>query len=287
MNKIAVIDIGSNSVRLMMLADGKVLYKTIKTTRLGEGLAFSPLLKSEAIERTISAMQEFLTKARDEGSQSVYAFATAAVRSAENRAEFLKQAKTRLSLNVEVISGETEAEIGILGAIGLSDGGIIDVGGASTEFILQRQGKIVYEKSLDVGVVRVKDACGRNQKLVEQFVSDVVKEYGTPEIKEKIYAIGGTATSLAAIANGLKEYKAEKVTGTVLTKSKMQEMTDKLFSMSVEEIRQIPCIDRLRADVLAGGAAILTSVMSQLKIEEITVSDGDNLEGYAILKGLL
>ena len=64
-------------------------------------------------------------------------------------------------------------------------------------------------------------------------------------------------------------------------------MTDKLFSLSVEEIREIPCIDPLRADVIAGGAAILTLVMSQLGIDEITVSDGDNLEGYAILKGLL
>mgnify|MGYP002517431394 CR=1 FL=1 len=92
MKKFAVIDIGSNSVRLMFVADGKVLYKTIKTTRLGEGLAFSPLLKSEAIERTISAMQEFLAKARDEGSQSVYAFATAAVRSAEKTRQRLTEA---------------------------------------------------------------------------------------------------------------------------------------------------------------------------------------------------
>ena len=287
MNKIAVIDIGSNSVRLMMLADGKVFYKTIQTTRLGEGLAFSPCLKPEAISRTLSAMESFLAKARLEGAQAVYAFATAAVRSAENRSEFLEQAKARLSLDVEVISGETEAEIGILGAIGVSDGGIIDVGGASTEFILQRQGKIVYEKSLNVGVVRVKDKCGRDQKTLEEFVAEVVKEYGTPEIKEKIYAIGGTATSLAAIQNGLEEYQADKVTGTVITKSEMRKMTDKLFSMSVEEIRQIPCIDKLRADVLAGGAAILTIVMSQLGIDEIIVSDGDNLEGYAILKGLL
>ena len=84
MNRTAVIDIGSNSVRLMLWADGKVLYKTLKTTRLGEGTAFSPCLKEDAIERTASAVAEFCMQARKDGAKNIFAYATEAVRSAEN-----------------------------------------------------------------------------------------------------------------------------------------------------------------------------------------------------------
>ena len=142
MNKIAVIDIGSNSVRLMTIANGKVLYKTIKTTRLGEGLAFSSHLKEVAIERTILAIEEFTVRAESEGVKNIYAYATAAVRSAENGKEFVTQVKKRCDVVVEIISGAEEAQIGILGAIGKNDGAIIDIGGASTELIEQRNGGV-------------------------------------------------------------------------------------------------------------------------------------------------
>ena len=104
MNKIAVIDIGSNSVRLMLVADGKVLYKALNTTRLGEGLASSPRLKSEAVARTAAAVAEFFRRAKAEGASFVCAFATAAVRTAENGAEFVSLVKESCGLEVDVIS---------------------------------------------------------------------------------------------------------------------------------------------------------------------------------------
>ena len=107
MRKTAIIDIGSNSVRLMLTAGGKVLYKTLNTTRLGEGIASSPLLKESAIVRTADAVAEFAARARAEGAEEVRAFATAAVRSAENGADFVARVKARCGLGVEVLSGET------------------------------------------------------------------------------------------------------------------------------------------------------------------------------------
>lgn len=287
MNKIAVIDIGSNSVRLMMLANGKVLYKTIKTTRLGEGLAFTPNLKEEAIARTSLAISDFVRRATEESAKEIYAFATAAVRSAKNGQAFIERVFQDCGVRVEVISGEEEAEIGILGAIGKADGGIIDIGGASTELILQKNEKIVYEKSLNIGVVRIKDLCGRAQDKVRELALKTVKEYGTPAISCPVYAIGGTATTIGAISLGLSRYAANEVTGAKLKQKDVRELADKLFSMTVEEIKKIPCVDELRADVLAGGVEWLHAIMKELKIEEIIVSDGDNLEGYAISRGLL
>ena len=152
MNKFAVIDVGSNSVRLMFVADGKVLYKALNTTRLGDGLAASSMLKDEAIARSVNAVVEFYDRAIAEGAEGVYAFATAAVRSATNGQAFVDGVRALRPLSVEVITGEEEAEIGILGALGNADGGVIDVGGASTEIVIKEQGELIFKKSVNIGV---------------------------------------------------------------------------------------------------------------------------------------
>ena len=128
MKKYAVIDIGSNSVRLLLVADGKVLYKRLKTTRLGENLAVSGTLLPKAISRSATAVAEFYHLAKKEGAEDVLAFATASVRFAKNGGDFLLAVKELCPLQVEVISGETEAEIGVLGALGNSDGAVLDIG---------------------------------------------------------------------------------------------------------------------------------------------------------------
>ena len=287
MKKFAVIDVGSNSVRLMFVADGKVLYKALNTTRLGEGLASSTTLKEEAVARSVNAVIAFYDKAKEEGAEKVYAFATAAVRSATNGQVFVDGVRALRPLQVEVISGEEEAEIGILGALGNDDGGIIDVGGASTEIVVKKEGNVLFKKSVNIGVVRLKDKCGRDKNALVQTAHEAAKEYvGFPPVSN-LYAIGGTATTLAALALGLQTYSSEKITGAILTKEKMQEMADKLSAMSVEEIALLPCMPKGRADVLSGGAVLLATLMQELGIQTLTASDRDNLEGYAIKRGLL
>ena len=272
MKKIAVIDVGSNSVRCMMVADGKILYKTLETTRLGEGLALDKTLKMEAIERTAQAVVAFFRRANAENAQNVVAFATAAARSATNGNVFVKRVKTLCGLDVEVLSGEEEAQIGILGALRGKDGSIVDVGGASTEIITQRGGKIVYEKSVDVGVVRLQDGFGRDRERLQAYANEQVNAFGGVEWVTPIYLIGGTATTLGAVRAGLTQYDAEKVTGV---------------TFSVDEIAQIPCVERKRADVLAGGALWLKTIARRFALQTLTVSDSDNLEGYAIKRGLM
>ena len=287
MNKFAVIDVGSNSVRLMFVADGKVLYKALNTTRLGEGLASSSVLKEEAIARSVNAVVDFYDKAIAEGAENVYAFATAAVRSATNGQAFVDGVFALRPLQVEVISGEEEAEIGILGALGNSDGGVIDVGGASTEIVIKEQGELIFKKSVNIGVVRLKDKCGRAQEALTQTAREAAKEYvGLPSVSN-LYAIGGTATTIAALALGLQTYDSQKVTGAVLTAKNMQDMADKLSAMSVEEIAALPCMPKGRADVLSGGAVLLATLMQELGVQTLTASDRDNLEGYAVKRGLL
>ena len=281
MKKIAVIDIGSNSVRLMMMADGKVLYKTLNTTRLGEGIASSPFLKDEAISRTASAVADFFSRAKREGAVDVYAFATAAVRSAENGSAFIDRVKELCELDVEIISGEEEAEIGILGALGEKDGGIIDVGGASTEIIIRAGGTIIYKKSVNIGVVRLKDLCGAEKDRLKAAAEDAVKEYGKVPDGTSMYAIG------AALTLDMRDYTPSKITGTVIGREQMRVLADRLTGMTAAEIARLPGVQPKRADVLGGGAVLFSVIMDKLNFPEIIVSDSDNLEGYAKKRGLM
>lgn len=285
--KFAVIDVGSNSVRLMFVADGKILYKDVNTTRLGEGVAETPILRKDAIERSANAVASFYEKAKSEGAQHVAVFATAAVRSAENQVEFLDRVRELCGLHVEVISGEEEAELGILGALGNVDGAVIDVGGASTEIVVKKGGELVYKKSVDIGVVRLKDKCGREKAALENMSKEAAQTYGIIPVQGLIYAIGGTATTLGAQALGLLEYSSEKVTGAIVPLARVEELAETFLSMPVEEIQKLPCMPKGRADVIAGGAVLLATIMRVHGIEGLVISDRDNLEGYAVKHGLM
>ncbi len=287
MRRFAVIDVGSNSVRLMLVADGKVLYKRLKTTRLGEGLAEAPYLKVDAAERSATAVADFCMQAKAEGAEEVFVFATAATRTAKNKEIFLDRVKELCGLIVEVVSGEEEAELGLLGALGGKDGAIIDIGGASTEIVVQKQGRVLYKKSIDIGVVRLKDRCGRDVQALKEVALAAISSFGEVPLEADFYGIGGTATTLAAQYLQLESYSSDRVTGTVISASALQALADKFAVMSVEEIAALPCMPKGREDVILGGAVLLATLVQMLGISQIIVSDNDNLEGYAIKRGLM
>lgn len=284
--KIGIIDIGSNSVRLALLADGKTLYKEIKTTRLSEGLSISGKLSSAAIERTARAAADFKLQAEREGVEKVYAFATAAVRGAVNGSDFTDCCKKLYGIDIDVISGITEAKIAILGALGNADGGIIDLGGASCEVTVQEKGTTVYSKSVDVGAVRLLDMCGRDRDKLEKHIADKLKEYGNLDAsKYSMYGVSGTATTLAAVKQNLKKYDPQIVHGTVLTVDEVGALADKFLSMPVEEIKKLGEVVIWRADVIGGASLFLFRLMQYMNIRKLTVSENDNLEGYYIYRG--
>ncbi|MDE7301078.1 MAG: hypothetical protein K2N47_02800 [Clostridia bacterium] len=282
--KVGIIDIGSNSVRLMLWADGKTLYKRMMTTRLGDGLNFSRTLNAAAIQRTVAAIADFKALAEEGGAEEVFAFATAAVRSSDNPEDFLSVVKAKCGLTVEVLSGETEAAVGLCGALGNSDGGIIDVGGASTEVTARSNGKIIYSHSASVGTVRILDAAGRDMDKIKSFVADKISEYGECNLSGcNMYAVGGTATRLAHIKHDLREYRPDVSNGTVMTAKEIHKLAQMLTQTPVEEIQRNTICTK-SADLIGGGAELLASVMDKFGIEKITVSESDNLEGYANYK---
>ena len=208
------------------------------------------------------------------------------MRSASNGSDFTARVEDLCGLKIEVISGEEEAEIGILGALGINDGGILDIGGASTELIVRQKGDIVYKKSVNVGVVRLKDLCGRDRVALVDYAEKVVQEFQNVP-RSKIYAIGGTATSIASIILKQKTYDGQAVTGFALTPQHLLETIDYLTATPVEVLVQETCVPAKRAEVLLGGVIWLLTIVKTLGITELYVSDADNLEGYAMKHGLM
>lgn len=277
--KKAIIDVGSNSVRLLLWADGTTLYKKILTTRLGEGIAHSSVLKEEAIMRTAEAVRLFSEEGQRAGAE-VFVFATAAVRSAKNGADFCARVKRVTGLEVDVVSGEEEANLALTGALGHGDGAIIDIGGASTEVCVRAGGKKTFSTSLDIGAVRLFDLCGDDPEKLSRAVANAVFLLKGVCPQGRVVAVGGTATTLAALKLQLTEYNAAAVQDLPLSIAEVRQMAETLLSMRTEERKRLPGMDPRRADIIAGAAYLLFAVMASLNIEMVEVSDRDNLEGY-------
>lgn len=278
----AVIDVGSNSVRLLL--QSSKTEKFIKITKLAEGLNLTGKLSDVAIKRTVSAVAFFKEKAVENNADKIYIFATAAVRSASNGYEFVNAVKYECNLDVDVISGEKEAEIGLLGVLKNNDGGIIDIGGASSEIITRINGKTVYSHSLNLGGVRILDACGQNLDKICDVCKNAVAEYGKVPFST-YYGIGGTATSIVSVTLGLVEYDKKAVHGYLLKLSDVENAITLFSSKTVDERKSIIGLQPERADVILGATILLREIMLHVGIDHIIVSEDDNLDGYLISKG--
>ena len=279
--KYGIIDIGSNSVRLMVSVDDKCLYKIVQTTRLGQGMSSDNLLQQDAIDRTVSAVCSFYNKAKDDGAEKIYAFATAAFRTANNSNLFLEKVFDCCWLKIDVVSGQKEAELGVLGALGYNDGGLIDIGGASTEIVVIKDKQTVYKNSINVGAVSLKDACGQDKDKINEYLDVFANEIKSIP-SSTFVSIGGTATSLASIMQELEPYDPTKTHGYKINRSELIKTVDKLFKLSVEQKKKLKGLQPERAEIIAGGAYILSFLMDNLGVDVVTVSESDNLEGYLL-----
>lgn len=273
----AVIDIGSNSVRLMVTENG-LKQKFLITTRLAEGKA-EGILSSVSMDRTVNAVAVLFDKALKLGADEFFAFATAAVRNSVNGAEFVSMVKEKTGLKVDVVSGSVEAELALLGALKGLDGGIIDIGGASTEIAVREGGETVYDLSYPFGAVMINSLFERNEQSISEYLESNLK--GVKRLfNGKFFGVGGTITTLSMIEGGVKEYSPKSIGKKPLTLEGVRKLKDELFSLSPLEIANKYPIASSRADIIAGGAQILYSVMLAYGIYEVYASDGDNLEGY-------
>ena len=274
----AVIDIGSNSVRLLL--KGK---KYVETTALGSGLAHNNLLSEPSISQTVNAVISFYDFAIDNGASEVFVFATEAVRCADNRLQFLNILED-FNIKVDVLTKEWEAKVGFLGAYTGGKQAILDIGGASSELIIGENNVILYNHSLPIGAVRLADIFNGNIRELSYYIKLRLKEYYTTPCFDELISIGGTSSTIVAILESLDPYDETKVHGYKLTKKAIWDCINKIFAMPLEARYNIKGLPPKKAGVIAPGGLLLYHIMDYLKIDVCTVSELDNLEGYLSLK---
>lgn len=278
MTNVAIIDIGSNSVRVRISSDGKVLFRQTITTQLSKNIQ-NKRLCAESVARTFSGIDELVSRAKEYGA-TVYAFATAAVRNTENGKEFAQEFYKRYNVALDVVSGETEGALGINGALNGADGTVIDVGGGSSEIAVKINGKIVYDHSLADGAVTLTDLFGKNREGARAYLKKRLNEYGDLPKTDDVYLIGGTATSLSYMLSVDSEYDREKNHGRIITLAALDEFTDLLYSKTAEDIKREFNVNAKRAEIIHSGSAIISEILRFMNKEKAVVSENDNLEGY-------
>ena len=275
----AVIDIGSNSVR-MLLKLGQERRQMLVTTRLGQGVD-GRMLQSEPVRRTIAAIGQFVETARQNGVEEIYAFATSAVRDAQNREKLTEPVKLLYGIEIDVLPGEKEAELAYLGAAGGEFAGVMDIGGASTELVAG-SGSVEKAVSLQTGAVRLREAFGVDRAAAQKHLRALFlpqRETFAAYESAPFFGIGGTITTLSAMEQGIEKYDEKRVDRFALDYACVEKWADKLWDTPVEQ-RIFPGLSEPRREIIAHGVTILQVFMECFARDRIIVSTGDNLSGY-------
>jgi len=299
---IAAIDVGTNSFHLVVAsvdADGhfEVLTREREPVRLGSGPEDMKRLEPEAMDRGIATLDRMRRIAVHAGATSVTAVATSAVREADNRHEFTERARSEADVDIEVVSGVEEARLihlGVLGAIPLLDKRhlIIDIGGGSTEFILGDGADPLLLRSLKLGSIRLTDRFfpeGRTRKravrecriYIDSFLGHLPAEIARLGFETAV-GTSGTITALArmcAIRRGDRDSRTGRLS---FTAKELKALTADLVAASTPDRRlEIEGLEERRADIIVGGALLLSETFRLLGLKRMEVSD------FALREGVL
>lgn len=294
---LAVIDIGTNTTRMLIFRNeqGNLVRvnKSVRYTRMGQGVNHTGILHHDAQKRNFDALEEYKNIAENYGVKAFYIFGTSAMRDAENAPEFTAYIKEKLGLDIEVISGEAEAELGFIGVSQCFNERILifDIGGGSTEFIYGEENQLKKMISLNLGCVRATEeylfsdppTFQELERLNEDIFAELVKKTRNfaPSKPYKLIGIGGTATSLSTIRQKLKIYNSEKVHESIITRNELEAMIEELSAKTIQERQIIAGLEAKRADIILAGAVILLNIFKVTGEKSFTVCDYDNLEGAA------
>ena len=288
MERVASIDIGTNTILLLIaeVQEGTVKPLLEKETivRLGEGLQQTGALSEGAMERGIQTLTQCLKECEEMGVQRIFAAGTSALREAKNAGDFLKRVEEKLTLPIEIISGEEEAQLSFL-AVATDLGGlektilVVDVGGGSTEFVLGKGNQISHWVSLPLGSVRFTEQLLLSDPLrqaewvnMENEIIKGLEKVPHPQKPFTMVAVGGTATTLASVEMGLEHFIYEKIHHFVLGRKALKSQLELYRSKPLEERRKIPGLFPARADVILAGGAILYFAMEELQAPFVLIS---------------
>ncbi|MER7809310.1 Ppx/GppA phosphatase family protein [Streptomyces sp900116325] len=307
MTRVAAIDCGTNSIRLLVAdadpATGELieLDRRMEIVRLGQGVDSTGRLAPDALERTFAACRRYAAVIKEHGAEKLRFVATSASRDAENRDEFVRGVLDILGVEPEVISGDQEAEFSFEGATKELAGRdhlakpylVVDIGGGSTEFVVGDD-RVLAARSVDIGCVRmterhlVRDGVVTDPPTLGQITAiradidaalDLAEETVPLTEAATLVGLAGTVTTVAAIALGLQEYDSEAIHHSRISFEQVQEITGRLVTSTHAERAAIPAMHPGRVDVITSGALVLLAVMKRTGAREVVVSEHDILDG--------
>jgi exopolyphosphatase/guanosine-5'-triphosphate,3'-diphosphate pyrophosphatase len=294
---VAAIDCGTNSTRLLVTdAEGRILERLMRITRLGQGVDATHRLAPDAIARTVAVLEEYRSVMHRFGVERVRMTATSAARDAANRDEFFDAAAAAIGSPPELLSGEEEGRLSFAGATVELDPGrgpflVVDIGGGSTEFVLgttEAEGVL----SVDIGCVRLTEKFIHSDPPAPEELSqaiDVVHAYlddvtlSIPAVlgARRLVGLAGTVTTMAAVEIGLAAYDRDSIHHFVLTRAAAEDVFRTLATEARADRIHNPGLEEARADVIVGGAVILVTIMRHFDFAECLVSEADILDGLA------
>jgi exopolyphosphatase/guanosine-5'-triphosphate,3'-diphosphate pyrophosphatase len=297
--RVAAVDQGTNSIRLAVAEprDGAwiELARDMVITRLGQGVDETGRLQRDALARTIAVLERYCRRARALRAERIRVAATSAVRDASNREEFAAAVRANAGSELEVLSGEREAELTFLGATAGLDRechpcAVLDIGGGSTEFVLGTNDGVVERRtSVRIGSVRLTERFVRSDPpasaeldAVRAAVADTLERVAldVPVGRGRtLVAVAGTSTTVQAIALGLDAYDPNAIHRTWLSRQDAERVGEELERMSNAERAALPVMAPGRGDVIVAGAMILVQVMRRFGFDRALVSETDILDG--------
>lgn len=303
MTRVAAIDCGTNSIRLLIAdqdADGRLVEvdRRLEIVRLGQGIDATGEFHPDALARTFTATDQYAAAITAAGvdADHIHFVATSAARDARNRDVFVEGVRARLGVAPDVITGDQEAALsfgGALSGVGEVVGPVMvmDIGGGSTEMITgDADGRIDHGLSLDIGSVRVTERfwsapqptsadLGAATRYVDGLLDASGVAFGT--VRTWV-GVAGTATTLAAVHLGLTAYDRTRVHRSTISVDALEDLLARLASSTVAEIRSIGSMHPQRADVITAGTLIAVRIARRLQATELLVSESDILDGIAM-----
>lgn len=299
MSQVAVIDCGTNSIRLLIAkvsgSTFKEVIRTMEIVRLGQGVDQNKAFHPDAINRTLIAVKSFKGIIDKNKVDKIRFCATSATRDAVNRNLFIDGVRDILNVEVEVIPGEEEAALSFTGATYQLDQGsgpflVVDIGGGSTEFVYGDK-EVISAKSVNIGCVRMSERHFiSSPPTMEQIASAIVDidiaitqaAVSVPINSAKsLIAVAGTATTVAAAALELSKYDRDAIHLSKISADKVHKVAQMFQVMNKSEISALPYMHEGRVDVITAGSLVLSRVMAATGTAEFVASETDILDGMA------
>ena len=287
---VAVVDIGSNSVRLVVY-DGlrrspTPVFNEKILCGLGKGVAITGKLADGGIARALSALRRFRALAKQIGVKQVFAVATAAAREASNGKDFIEKAEDAVGVGINVLTGKEEARfaaLGVIAGIPEAEGIVGDLGGGSLELIDVSQGKLRDGITLPIGPLRLIDMSGgsipRAKEIIDEYLD---KTHILENLADRtFYAVGGTWRNLARLHMAQNKYPLHVLHHYCMTREQASGVADLVSGLSSSSLKDVREVSRSRSDTLPYGALVLERLLAKSKAKDVVASV------YGVREGLL